>query len=70
MAISSMIYDRAVPEFIRMIDARTGELLGDVDSPTSLTCMEFSPDGRLLATDENDETVTVRKVAGIIDINP
>ena len=32
--------------------------------------MEFSPDGRLLATDENDETVTVRKVAGIIDINP
>ena len=70
MAISSMIYDRAVPEFIRMIDARTGELLGDVDSPISITCMEFSPDGRLLATDENDETVTVRKVAGIIDINP
>ena len=70
LAVSSSNNGPEKQIFIALLDAKTGDLLGSVDTPHGPSCMEFSPDGRYLATNENSETVTIHKVADIIDINP
>lgn len=67
MALSICHRNTIEPGLIGLVDVQSGRSLGSVGVPSEPSWMEFSPDGRLLASGEVYESVTIRKVADIIE---